>query len=74
MLSDGLALPEEERARVAAELFASLESRDPDYSAERSLAWARAVEERIDRFARGESQGIDLDAARRQVAAALAER
>ena len=47
VLSEGLALPEEERARVAAELFASLESRDPEYSAERSLAWARTVEERI---------------------------
>jgi hypothetical protein len=73
VLSDGLALPEEERARVAAELFASLESRDPEYSAELSLAWARTVEERIDRFARGESQGVDLDVARQRVETALAD-
>lgn len=73
VLSDGLALPEEKRARVAAELFASLESRDPEYSAERSGAWARTVEERIERFARGESKGIDLDAARQRVDTALAD-
>ncbi len=73
MLNDGLALPEEERARVAAELFASLESRDPNYSAEQALVWARSVEERIDRFARGESQGVSLDAARERVDAALAD-
>jgi hypothetical protein len=73
VLSDGLALPEEERARVAAELFASLESRDPEYSAERSLAWARTVEERIERFARGESPGVDLDDARQRVDTALAD-
>ncbi len=41
VLNDGLALPEEERARVAAELFASLESSDPNYSAEQALVWAR---------------------------------
>jgi len=73
VLSGGLALPEEERACVAAELFASLESRDPEYSAELSLDWARRVEERIDRFARGESQGVDLDAARQRVDTALAD-
>ncbi len=73
VLSDGLALPEEERARVAAELFARLESHDPEYSAERSLAWARTVGERIERFAHGESQGIDLDAARQRVDTALAD-
>ena len=73
VLSDGLALPEEERASVAAELFASLESRDPDYSAQHASVWARAVEERIDRFARGESQGVSLDAARERVDAALAD-
>lgn len=73
VLSEGLALPEEERARVAAELFASLESRDPEYSAERSLAWARTIEERIERFVRGESQGVDLDAARQRVDTALTD-
>lgn len=73
MLSDGSALPEAERARVAAELFASPESCDPEYSAERSLAWAQTVEERIERFARGESQGVDLDAARQRVDTALTD-
>ena len=73
VLSDGLALPEEERARVAAELFASLESRDPEYLAEQAAAWARTVEERIERFACGESQGVDLDAARQRVDTALAD-
>lgn len=73
VLSAGLALPAEERARVAAELFASLEPRDPEHSAEQSSAWAQTVEERIERFARGESQGISLDAARQRVDAALAD-
>ena len=41
LLGGGLALPEEQRARVAAELFASLESRDPEDSAESSSVWAR---------------------------------
>lgn len=72
VLSEGLALPEEERARVAAELFASLQSRDPEYSAEQALAWARTVEERIEQFASGESEGVQLDAARQRVDAALA--
>ena len=40
VLSEGLALPEDERARVAAESFASRESPDPDDSAEQALAWA----------------------------------
>jgi len=72
VLSGGLALPEQERARIAAELFASLESRDPEYSAELSSAWARSVEERIDRYASGESQGVDIDVARQRVDTALA--
>jgi hypothetical protein len=72
VLSEGLALPEEERARVAAELFASLESPDPDYSAEKALAWAREIEGRIERFATSESQGLDLPTARQQVESALA--
>ena len=46
VLSAGLVLPEGERARIAAELFASLESRDPEYSAELSSAWARTVQQR----------------------------
>jgi hypothetical protein len=39
VLIEGLALPEDERARAAAELFASLESRDPEYSADDALVW-----------------------------------
>ena len=58
---------------MAAELFASLESRDPEYSADHTAAWARKVEERIERFAGGESQGVDLDAARQRVDTALAD-
>lgn len=71
--SDGLALPEEEQARVASDFFAIVELHDPEHSAERSLAWARTVEERIERFAHGQSQGIDLDAARQRVDTALAD-
>ena len=73
VLSAGLALHEAERARIAAELFASLEPRDSEHSAGRSSAWAQTVEERLDRFARGESQGMSLDAARKRVDAALAD-
>ncbi len=62
-----MALHEDQRARVAAELFASLEGPDPDSSPEQADAWAREVERRIERFVSGESVGVDLDDARRQV-------
>jgi hypothetical protein len=71
VLSEGLALPEKERARVAAELFASLESPDPDHSAEKALARAREIEGRIERFATGESEGVELTAVRQRVESAL---
>ncbi|HWL44585.1 MAG TPA: addiction module protein [Ilumatobacter sp.] len=72
VLSSAMALSQDERAHVAAELFASLEGPDPDYSPERAQAWAREVERRIEQFASGESVGVEPSVARQQVKAALA--
>jgi Putative addiction module component len=73
VLRDALALPEEERARVAEELFASLAGPDLDASPELAAQWTRDVERRIERVASGESVGIDVDTARSRVDAALAD-
>ena len=58
---------------LAAELLASLDGPDPEYSPEKADAWAREIERRIERCADGESAGIDLATAPSQVGAALAD-
>lgn len=73
LLRQALALPEDEREMLAAELLASLDGPDPEYSSEKADAWAREVERRIERFTTGESEGMSLATARRQVKAALAD-
>lgn len=65
VLEEALALPEAERALVAAELLASFEDPDEDYSPEAAAEFARELELRIERVASGESEGIDFDDAQR---------
>jgi hypothetical protein len=74
LLKQALALPEDERETLAAELLASLDGPDPECSREKADAFARELERRIERIATGESQGVDLATARQQVKAALTER
>ena len=71
LLQQALALPEDAREMLAAELLASLDGPDPEYSPDKADAWAREIERRIERFANGESEGIDLATARKHVKAAL---
>lgn len=73
LLQQAMALPEDERELLAAELLASLDGPDPDCSSDEAEAWAREVERRIGRFANGESEGIDVATARHQVTAALTD-
>jgi putative addiction module component (TIGR02574 family) len=68
-----LALPVEEREMLASELLASLDPSGAKYSAEQAHAVAREIERRIERFAAGGSEGVDLAAARQQVRAASAD-
>ncbi len=72
-LQQALALPEDEREMLAAELLASLDGPDPEYSPERADPWAHEVERRIERSASGESAGVDLATARQRVETALAD-
>jgi hypothetical protein len=71
VLRQALALPDDDREMIAAELLASLDGSDTEYSPERAEAWAREVERRIERFANGESEGFDIATARQRVKAAL---
>lgn len=73
LLQQALALPEDEREMLAVELLASLDGPDPEYSPAKADAWAHEVERRIERFANGESEGVDLATARQRVKAALAD-
>jgi putative addiction module component (TIGR02574 family) len=67
--SAALALPPEERARLAERLLASLEA-DPEVGA----AWAAEVRRRIKAWEAGEIAEIPWDEARRQIQAQLAAR
>jgi hypothetical protein len=73
LLRQALALPDDEREELAAELLASLDGPDPEYSPEKAEAFAREIERRIERFANSESEGVDLATARRRVKAALSD-
>jgi putative addiction module component len=65
VLEEALALPEAERALVAAELLASIDDPAEDYSPEAADEFARDLERRIERVASGESAGIDYETAQR---------
>ena len=72
VLREALALPESDRARIAAQLYASLDGPDGDHSPEKAEAYAREIERRIEHVVSGESPGVDLDTASAQIQAGRA--
>lgn len=58
ILSDALTLPLDERAQLAAELLASMDTDEED-DAGAEEAWAAEIERRAERVRSGQSQGID---------------
>lgn len=71
VLSAALALPPQERARVAHELLRSLEEA-PDEAVE--TAWTAEITRRSREIADGAVEPIDLDVAKKQIARRLKER
>jgi hypothetical protein len=65
VIEEALALPEAERALVAAELLASIDGPAEEYSAEAADEFSRELERRVERVASGESVGIDYETAQR---------
>lgn len=71
LLDDAMALPSEDRARLAAALLASLDDRaDPDATS----AWAAEVERRAERVLTGEAEGAPWDEVRARLLDRLAQR
>ncbi|WP_085315141.1 addiction module protein [Derxia lacustris] len=64
--AEALSLPEDERARLAEELMASLPA-----DAELLAAWAAEAERRIDAEAAGEADARDYDTVLRELRAGL---
>lgn len=71
VLEEALQLPLEERAKVAADLIASVDGA-PDLDAE--SAWAVEIERRARRALSGESRGTDWPAVRKRVEDSLPPR
>ena len=64
LLKEALALPDAERAELAAELMASFDGPpDPDVEA----AWAAEIERRAAKVLSGESQGVPWDEVRERI-------
>lgn len=72
VLEEALALPEAERALVAAELLASIDDPAEEYSTAGANEFARELKGRIERVASGESVGIDYETAQRLLDEVLA--
>jgi len=68
LLDSALKLPSEDRARIAAELIASLDG-TPEAGVEE--AWDAEVDRRIEQADRGEVQLVDWDAVKAEVARAV---
>ena len=64
LLAEALRLPVQERARLAAELIASVDG-EPDTDAE--AAWVVEVERRAERALAGQSTGTDWEVARGRI-------
>jgi len=71
LLNSALKLPREDRARLAAELIASLDG-IPEAGAE--AAWDAEVERRIEETDRGEVQLLDWNAVKAEVAQVVKRR
>ena len=65
VLEEALALPEADRALVAAELLASIDDPAEEYSPEAADDFARELERRVERVASGQSAGIEFSEAQR---------
>jgi putative addiction module component (TIGR02574 family) len=74
LLREALNLPVEERADVAAELLASLDTAPGDDPAEVEAAWAREIERRARRVMSSESTGEPWEDVRERVLRRLTER
>jgi len=74
LLREALTLPIAERADVAAELLASLDSAEADNPAEVEAAWAAEIERRARRAIAGESAGIPWEDVRQRAEAELRRR
>lgn len=72
LLREALALPDRERADIAAQLIASLDA--PEDPATIEAEWAAEIERRAARVLTGDSPGESWDAARRRAAERLRER
>lgn len=70
VLREALALPDSERADIAAELLASLPSPDTDLDDDR---WLREIDRRARRALQGESPGEPWDAVEQRLAARFPE-
>lgn len=68
LLSDAMALPSEDRARLAAALLASLDGGEDD---DADRAWAAEIERRADRVLAGGSTGEPWPAVRARLLARL---
>ncbi|MGH9383880.1 MAG: addiction module protein [Vicinamibacterales bacterium] len=71
LLREALTLPIEDRAKVAAELLASLDADAVDEPDEVEAAWAEEIEKRARRVMAGESAGIAWEDVRARAEAAL---
>lgn len=73
LLQEALALPAAERADVAAELLASLDTPTTDDVAAVQAAWTQEIERRARRVLSGESAGEAWETVRERTARRLAE-
>ena len=69
ILEDALTLPQQDRARVAAALIASLEEGE---DADAEQAWADEIERRAERVLGGKSNGLLWENVRERLVARLA--
>ena len=74
LLREVLNLPLEERADVAAELLASLESVPTAKAEEIEREWGAEIERRARRMLAGESPGVPWEEVKRSVRSRLTER
>lgn len=72
LLREALALPEEDRADVAAELLASLDAPAADDPTTVQTLWSQELERRAKRVLSGEAIGEDWSSVRQRLADELA--
>jgi len=58
VLKDALALPEDQRAQVAAAILASL---DGDFDPDAEMKWAAEIERRLIRLEAGQAKSVSMD-------------